>query len=75
MASETAPAAAASANSQVGKGGVRAIAPISFMARAGARRPASRSSIIRAVDATRIMSTPLGSAATTETSPVAPSSA
>ena len=75
MANETAPAAAASANSQVGKGGRCEIAPISFMAPAGARRPASRSSIVCAMDAARIMWTPLGSAATTETSLASPSSA
>src|ERR1700674_4902197 len=37
--SATAPAAAASANSHVGAGGISEIAPIAFMAGAGARPP------------------------------------
>jgi hypothetical protein len=60
--SATAPAAAASAKSQVGAGGAREIAPIALVAASGASRPDSTSSI----EATRSMSTPAGSAGTSQ---------
>jgi hypothetical protein len=58
----TAPAPAASANSQVGTGGACEIALITFPAASGASRPSSTSPIARIVEATRSISTPAGSA-------------
>src|SRR5215468_7021098 len=61
--SATAPAAAASAKSQVGAGGALAIAAIALEAASADNRPASTSSTARIAEATRSISTPLGSAA------------
>src|SRR5882724_5508014 len=65
--SDAAPAAAATVNSQVGAGGDCEIVSIVFTATDGARRPATTSSIARIAEATRYMSTPVGSVAPTAT--------
>src|SRR3984957_2070722 len=67
-AKATAPAAAASVKSHVGAGGAPEIVLIAFIAAPGASRPASRSFIARAADATRSIFTPVGSTATVEIS-------
>jgi hypothetical protein len=67
-ANATAPAAAASVNSHVGVGGAREIALIASFAAAGERRPSPSSSVVRMVEATRFISTPVGSAATAKIS-------
>ena len=64
----TAPAPALSVNSHAGAGGACEIATIASAAAGGANRPASSSSMTLAADATRSMSTPVGSAATWEIS-------
>src|SRR6266567_9631334 len=73
MDSEAAPAAAASANSQVGAGGACEMAPIVCSAAVGGRWPAVTSSIAFMAEATRSMCTPVGLAATSETNLVVPS--
>ena len=72
--SATAPAAAASANNQVGAGGALAIAAIASGAASADDRPDSTSSTARIVEATRSISTPLGSVAICEISVASASS-
>ncbi len=67
-ASAAAPIPAARAKSQVGEGGDCEIALIAFIAESGASRPASTSSTALIEAATRSMSTPVGSADTSDMS-------
>jgi len=72
-ANAAAPAPAANVNSHVGAGGACEITPIASFAAAGASWPALKSSSKRVAEATRFMTTPVGSAATTEISLASPS--
>ena len=65
-ANATAPAAAASVNSQLGAGGACEIVLITPIAAVEASRPVQRSSIARIAEATRSISTPAGLALTEE---------